>query len=195
VETPGESGAISTLLEAREGAPGSGESSRASDEWFLGACCDSSEGPADEVVGGLLFLSPIGGGDMSSDTLDNPLVAASVEPDLSFSLWGTDLLVARSLSILLITKDNLSSAVVELNEDDGDGDGSGREPMRMDSGRGVWLPPLPFEGGTPTKRVGGAGLAAAEACSISIRVSTSSIAISTFSGLRSRRGVDEDSGR
>jgi len=86
VETLGESGAISALLEVREGTSGSGESSRASDDWFReGACCDSSEGPADEVRG-LLFLSPIDGGDISSETLDMPLVAASVEPDLSFSL-------------------------------------------------------------------------------------------------------------
>ena len=63
----------------------------------------------------------------------------------------------------------------------------------MDSERGVWLPPLPFEGGTPTKRVDGMGLAAAEASSASIRVSTSSIEISTFSGLRSRRGVNKGS--
>ena len=57
----------------------------------------------------------------------------------------------------------------------------------MDSERGVWLPPLPFEGGTPTNRVDGAGLAAFAASSASMRISTSSIAMSTFSGLRSRR--------
>jgi len=65
----------------------------------------------------------------------------------------------------------------------------------MDSERGVWLPPLPFEGGTPTNRVGGAGLAAVTASSASIRASTSSIAMSTFSGLRSECGVNGDSGR
>lgn len=64
----------------------------------------------------------------------------------------------------------------------------------MDSERGVWLPPLPFEGGTPTKRVGGAGLAAAEANSTWMRASTSSIAMSTFSGLRSRCRVNKSSG-
>ena len=63
---------------------------------------------------------------MSRDTFDMPLVAASVEPDLSFSPWGADLLVPCSFSILLIAKDNLSSAVVELKEEDGEG--SGREP-------------------------------------------------------------------
>lgn len=104
--------------------------------WFReGACCESNDGPADEV-GRLFFLSPIGGGDMSSDTLDKPSVAASVDPDLSFSLCGADLPAACSLSILLIAKDHLSSAVVELKEEDGDG--SGREPvMQMDSERGV----------------------------------------------------------
>jgi hypothetical protein len=119
---------------------------------------------------------------MSSETLEIPLVAVSVEPDLSFSLCGADLLAPDSLSILLIAKDSLSSAVVELKEEDGEG--SGRE-MWMDSERGVWLPPLPFEGGTPTSRVGGAGLAAVAASSASMRASTSSIAMSTFSGLRS----------
>ena len=78
-------------------------------------------------MGGLLFLSPIGGGDISSETLDRPLVAASVEPDLSFSHCGADLLVARPLSILLIAKDHLSSAVVEVKEEDGEG--SGWEPV------------------------------------------------------------------
>lgn len=61
----------------------------------------------------------------------------------------------------------------------------------MDSERGVWFPPLPFEGGTPTNLVGGAGLAAVAANSASIRVSTSSIAISTFSGLRSRCRINK----
>lgn len=74
-------------------------------------------------MGGLFFLSPIGGGDISSETLDRPLVAASVEPDLSLSLCGADLLVLCPLSILLIAKDHLSSAVVELKEEDGEGSG------------------------------------------------------------------------
>jgi len=78
-------------------------------------------------VGGLLFLSPIGGGDISSETLEIPFVASSVEPDLSFSLCDADLLVPCPPSILLIAKDNLSSAVVELNEEDGEG--SGWEPV------------------------------------------------------------------
>ena len=57
----------------------------------------------------------------------------------------------------------------------------------MDSERGVWLPPLPFEGGTPTNRAGGAGFAGFAASSASMRASTSSITMSTFSGLRSGR--------
>lgn len=61
----------------------------------------------------------------------------------------------------------------------------------MDSERGVWLPPLPFEGGTPTSRVGGEELATFAASSASIRASTSSIAISTFSGLRSKWRLTE----
>lgn len=126
-EALGESGTISTLLDEREGAPGSGESSWASDDRLReGACCESNEGPADEV-GGLLFLSPIDGGDTSSETLDMPLVAASVEPDLSFSRCDADLLVACPPSILLIAKDHLSIAVVELKEEDGEG--SGWEPV------------------------------------------------------------------
>ena len=56
-----------------------------------------------------------------------PLVAASVEADLSFSYCGADLLVLCPLSILLMAKDHLSSAVVELKEEDGEG--SGWEPV------------------------------------------------------------------
>ena len=194
VETFEESGSSSAVLDAREGAPRSGESSGASAEWFReGACCDSNDGRVDEA-GGLLFLSPIDGGDMSSETLDRPSVAASVEPDLSFSLWDADLFVPCPLLILLMPKDNLSIAIVELKEEDGEG--SGWEPvMQIDSERGVWLPPLPFEGGTPTNRVGGAGLAVGTDISASISASTSSIAMSTFSGLRSVSRVNTDPGR
>ena len=67
------------------------------------------------------------------------------------------------------------------------GDGSGCEPvMNTDSDRGVWFPPRPREGGTPTSRVGG-GVADADcaASSASMTCSTSSMQISTFSGLRS----------
>ena len=50
-------------------------------------------------------------------------------------------------------------------------------------GLGVWLPPRPLEGGTPTRRVG--GVEAVKAASDSMMDSTSSIEIRTFSGLRS----------
>ena len=56
------------------------------------------------------------------------------------------------------------------------------------------MPPLPFEGGTPTNRVGGAGFAAV-ANSASIRASTSSIAMRTFSGLRSKSRVNGGANR
>ena len=39
---------------------------------------------------------------------------------------------------------------------DKDGDGRGCEPvMKIDSDLGVWLPPWPLEGGTPTRHIGG----------------------------------------
>ena len=56
----------------------------------------------------------------------------------------------------------------------------------MDSDRGVWLPPRPLEGGTPTSRVGGVlTLAKDVASSVDMIDSTSSIHINTFSGFRS----------
>jgi hypothetical protein len=56
----------------------------------------------------------------------------------------------------------------------------------MDSERGVWFPPRPFDGGTPTSLVGGdAGFEADMASSDWIIDSTSSIQMRTFSGLRS----------
>jgi hypothetical protein len=66
------------------------------------------------------------------------------------------------------------------------GEGNGWDPMRTtDSGRGVWLPPRPREGGTPTSFVGGVPLARAEVISFWMMDSTSSMHIRTFSGLRS----------
>ena len=56
----------------------------------------------------------------------------------------------------------------------------------MDSDRGVWFPPRPLEGGTPTSRVGGVlTLANDVASSVDMIDSTSSMHISTFSGFRS----------
>jgi hypothetical protein len=68
-----------------------------------------------------------------------------------------------------------------------EGDGNGWEPViNTDSGRGVWLPPRPREGGTPTSFVGGGvPLAVAEESSFWMMDSTSSIHMRTFSGLRS----------
>lgn len=73
---------------------------------------------------------------------------------------------------------------------DDDGDGSGCDPvMKTDSERGVWLPPRPFEGGTPINRERG-GVALAEAAiSASMIDSTSSMQMSTFSGFKSRQQV------
>ena len=67
-----------------------------------------------------------------------------------------------------------------------EGEGRGCEPViKTESGRGVWLPPRPREGGTPTSLVGGVPLAEADASSFSIIDSTLSMHMSTFSGLRS----------
>ena len=58
--------------------------------------------------------------------------------------------------------------------------------MNTDSERGVWFPPRPLEGGTPTSRVGGVLEVAMEAASSEEMMdSTSSMQISTFSGFRS----------
>lgn len=58
--------------------------------------------------------------------------------------------------------------------------------MKIDSVRGVWFPPRPFDGGTPTSFVGGElGFADAVASSVWMIDSTSSIQIRTFSGFRS----------
>lgn len=91
-----------------------------------------------------------------------------------------------SPSILLMPNASLSNLGLLPNDMDEDGDGSGRDPvMRIDSERGVWLPPRPLEGGTPISREGG-GVALAEAAvSASMMDSTSSMQMSTFSGFRS----------
>lgn len=84
-------------------------------------------------------------------------------------------------SILLIPKAQRSS-MGEVPE----GEGRGCEPViKTESGRGVWLPPRPREGGTPTSLVGGVPLAEAEASSLWMIDSTLSMHMSTFSGLRS----------
>lgn len=64
------------------------------------------------------------------------------------------------------------------------GEDSGWEPvMRMLSALGVCVPPLPWEGGTPTILVGtAAGLVSSSARTTA---STSSMQMRTFSGLRS----------
>lgn len=64
------------------------------------------------------------------------------------------------------------------------GDDKGWEPvMRMLSALGVWVPPRPWDGGTPTILVGtAAGLVSSSARTTA---STSSMQMSTFSGLRS----------
>ena len=60
----------------------------------------------------------------------------------------------------------------------------------MDSDRGVWFPPRPLEGGTPTSRVGGVlTLANDVASSVDMIDSTSSMHISTSSGCRSDKIV------
>jgi hypothetical protein len=91
-----------------------------------------------------------------------------------------------SPSILLMVNANLSNMGLEPKEEDGDGRGC--EPvMNTDSERGVWLPPRPFEGGTPTSLVGGERACCEEAASSAWMMdSTSSMQMRTFSGLRSR---------
>ncbi len=87
-------------------------------------------------------------------------------------------------SILLIPNAQRSSIGEAPWEEEGEGRGC--EPViKTESGRGVWLPPRPREGGTPTSLVGGVPLAEAEESSFWIIDSTLSMHMSTFSGLRS----------
>jgi hypothetical protein len=87
-------------------------------------------------------------------------------------------------SILLIPKAQRSSIGEAPWEEEGEGRGC--EPViKTESGRGVWLPPRPREGGTPTSLVGGVPLAEAEASSFWMIDSTLSMHMSTFSGFRS----------
>jgi len=87
-------------------------------------------------------------------------------------------------SILLIPKAQRSSIGEAPWEEEGEGRGC--EPViKTESGRGVWLPPRPREGGTPTSLVGGVPLAEADASSFWMIDSTFSMHMSTFSGLRS----------
>jgi hypothetical protein len=91
-----------------------------------------------------------------------------------------------SPSILLMPNASLSNLGLLPKDKDEEGDGSGCDPvMNIDSGRGVWLPPRPLEGGTPINREGG-GVALEEAViSASMIDSTSSMQMSTFSGFKS----------
>jgi hypothetical protein len=79
---------------------------------------------------------------------------------------------------------------LEPNEEEGEG--SGCEPViYTDSERGVWLPPRPLDGGTPTNFVGGDEALTELANSASMMDSTSSMAMRMFSGLRSGMEVSE----
>lgn len=81
---------------------------------------------------------------------------------------------------------NASLSNMELLPNDEDGEGRGWDPvMKMDSERGVWLPPRPFEGGTPISREGGGVVLAEVANSAAMIASTSSMHMSTFSGFKS----------
>ena len=173
------------------------------DPLAVGACCESNDGPGCRPlpVSGRVF-SP--NGDDSSVTLDMRSAACSVEsarfsllpdspaPPSSLPAPDFTLLLLPTLpgplvapSILLMPNAQRSKCELEPKEDDGDG--SGCEPvMNTDSERGVWLPPRPRDGGTPTSRVGG-GVCDADCAASSawMTVSTSSMHISTFSGFRS----------
>jgi len=180
-------------------------------------CCVSSEGPGGFEGRGLVLSNPC----ESIDIFDNrspvssvsssplPPPTSFVPPPLSFTSLLVSLPVPAtaapalpadpgllpSPSILLIPNASLSN--IGLDPKDEDGEGSGWELcIDMDSDRGVWFPPRPFEGGTPTSLVGGeAGLEAAIAISDCIMDSTSSMQMRTFSGLRSMSRVKKKVGR
>jgi len=100
-----------------------------------------------------------------------------------------DLLLFSCPSIFDMPNAHLSN--IGLLPKDEDGDGRGWDPViKMDSDLGVWFPPRPFDGGTPTRRVGGVLAVAQEVASSDWMIpSTSSIQIRTFSGLRSYTSV------
>lgn len=171
-----------------------------------GACCDSRDGPVGLPLPSGRDFSP--NGDDSNVTFDMRSAACSVEsarfsllpfpslvPALPSSLPDFTLLALPTLpgplgapSILLIP--NAQRSRCEVDPNDEDGEGRGCEPvMNTDSERGVWLPPRPREGGTPTSRVGG-GVWDADCAASSawMTASTSSMLISTFSGFKSTRG-------
>ena len=181
-----------------------------------GACWESNDGPACfafAFASGLVF-SP--NGDESSVTFPirsavssaesarlsftpsfAPTFAFSFSFASSFAVSSTTALTLLELltlpgplappasSILLIPNAQRSRCYVDPNDEEGDG--SGCDPvMNTDSDRGVWFPPRPRDGGTPTSRVGG-GVCEADCAwsSAWITASTSSMQISTFSGFRS----------
>lgn len=158
-----------------------------------GACWDNSEGPG--TFGLEAGKPPL----VSRETLPTSAARSVLGPRLAPALKlmkplsprEPGLLEASSeLSILLMPKAHLSSIGLEPNEEEGEG--RGWEPvMKTDSERGVWFPPRPFEGGTPTSLVGGEEALAELASSASMIDSTSSMAMRIFSGLRSESGVGE----
>jgi hypothetical protein len=171
-----------------------------------GAICVNSDGPGGfEGCGFVILSNPFESIDMfdkrsaassvSFPLLPAPVPAASFISPAFISLrvslptaapaLPTDPGLLPSPSILLIPNASLSN--IGLDPNDEEGDGSGWELcIEMDSERGVWFPPRPFEGGTPTSLVGGeAGLEADIASSDWIMDSTSSMQMRTFSGLRS----------
>jgi hypothetical protein len=137
-----------------------------------GAIWVSNDGPGGFEGCGFPFLSnPF----ESIDMLDKRSAASSVSFPLptspvarSFISLLVSLGMAPALptepgllpspSILLIPKANLSNIGLEPYEEDGDGRGW-ELCIEIDSERGVWFPPRPFDGGTPTSLIGGdAGL-------------------------------------
>jgi hypothetical protein len=66
-------------------------------------------------------------------------------------------LLPDSPSILLMVNAHLSTMGLVPNEEEGEGSGC-EFVMNIDSDRGVWFPPRPFEGGTPTSLVDAMGL-------------------------------------
>lgn len=155
------------------------------------ACWERSEGP------GTGFLRPA---EVSNETLPTSAARSVDGPRLEALGLRLDRFLSPKLddssavSILLMPKAHLSSMGLEPKEEEGEG--SGWEPvMYTDSERGVWLPPRPLEGGTPTSFVGGEEALTELASSASMMDSTSSMAMRMFSGLRSEEKVSTRSER
>jgi len=130
---------------------------------FEGLVAESKDGPCCTDAA----PRPVNPALVSKETFDTLAAKSEEGPRFNEEVpFSTDdgLLAPSSPSILVMPNAHLSN--IGLLPKDEDGDGRGCEPvMKIDSDLGVWLPPRPLEGGTPTRRVGGVLALAEDAAS------------------------------